>query len=121
MKICIPTKTKEGLKSKVCDHFGSALFFTIYDTDSNGIEVLDNSNQHHVHGSCHPLSVLNGQEIDAVVCRGMGLRAINSLNQGGIKAFRAVASTVEEIANKYRNGELEEMTPDIACQDHDCH
>jgi predicted Fe-Mo cluster-binding NifX family protein len=121
MKICIPTETNEGLKAQICDHFGSAMFFTIYDTESNTAEALENSNMHHIHGSCHPLSVLKGQNIDAVVCRGMGLRAINALNQAGIKAFRVSASTVGEVANKYQKGELEEMSPNSACQDHDCH
>jgi predicted Fe-Mo cluster-binding NifX family protein len=33
MKICIPTENKEGLSAKVHGHFGSAQYFTIYDTD----------------------------------------------------------------------------------------
>lgn len=121
MKICIPTEKNDGPNSKVCDHFGSAPFFAVYDTDTDTLKTMDNSNQHHIHGSCHPLTVLSGQDIDAVVCRGMGLRAINALNENGIKAFKATASTVEEIVDKYKKNELEEITADGACRDHDCH
>ena len=121
MKICIPTDTNEGIKSRICDHFGSARFFAIYDTESKSVQVLENSNSHHVHGTCHPLSVLNDKEIDAVVCRGMGLRAVNVLKEAGIKAFKVDVSTVEEVAEKCQKSDLEAITPDSACKDHDCH
>jgi predicted Fe-Mo cluster-binding NifX family protein len=52
MKICIPTETNEGKSAQVYSHFGSTSFFTIYDTDTDSIEIIDNANQHHSHG-CH--------------------------------------------------------------------
>jgi predicted Fe-Mo cluster-binding NifX family protein len=90
MKICVPTKTKDGKTAEVYEHFGSAPFFTIYDTESKTVEVIDNSNQHHDHGMCQPLNALANQHIDVVVTGGMGARAVQKLNEGGIKTFRGV-------------------------------
>jgi len=121
MKICIPVETKEGLKAKVNAHFGSALYFTIYDTEKETCEIINNANQHHLHGMCQPMSVLNDKNIDVVVCGGMGARAVLKLNEGGIKAYRAIAGTVSDILKKYKEGQLEEITVSNACTQHNCH
>ena len=65
MKLCIPTETQDGKQAKVHSHFGSAPYFVIYDTDSETSDVIDNPNQHHVHGACHPMMALSGRKISA--------------------------------------------------------
>ena len=121
MRICIPTETNEGLKAKVHGHFGSAQFFTIYDTEKNIVKTVDNTNAHHSHGMCHPIGVLGTDSIDAVVCQGMGGRAVQKLNEANIKAFRATAETVAEIVKKFEAKGLEEITVENACAQHGCH
>jgi len=121
MRICIPIETDEGKAAKVYGHFGSAPYFAIYDTEKDKFEVIDNSNQHHAHGTCHPLGMLDGKNINAVVCGGMGARAVQLLNDAGIKAYRADASTVEEIIKKLKDKKLEEITVENACAQHGCH
>lgn len=120
MKICIPTGTNEGMSAMVYGHFGSAPCFTIYDTEKNAVEIVDNSNQHHSHGMCQPLSSLAGKQIDVVVCGGMGARAVQKLNEGGIKAFRAVPGTAADIVGMFLKGGLEEITVNNACAQHGC-
>jgi predicted Fe-Mo cluster-binding NifX family protein len=121
MKICVPTGTKEGLEAKVYGHFGSAPYFTIYDTETKEVKTVDNTNAHHDHGMCHPIGVLGTGTIDAVVCQGMGMRAILKLNAAGIKAFRAETGSVAEIIKKFEAKSLEEMNADNACAHHGCH
>ena len=120
MRICIPTATNDGKKANVYEHFGSAPYFSIYDTEKDTVEIIDNSNQHHVHGACQPMGKLMGRQIDAVVCGGMGVRAVQKLTEGGIKAYRAIAGTVEEIIKQYEQGKLEEITAGNACDQHHC-
>ena len=121
MKLCIPTESKEGKNAVVYGHFGSAPYFTIYDTDKDSVEIIDNANQHHSHGMCHPMGSLTGKNISAVVCGGMGVRAVQKLNEGGIKAYRATARTVADIAAQFKKGDLEEITAQNACAQHGCH
>lgn len=121
MRVCIPTETNEGKNSQVYGHFGSAPYFTICDTDKDSVEVVANNNQHHSHGTCHPMGVLTGKKINAVVCGGMGARAVQLLNDAEIKAYRADASTVEEIIKKLKDKKLEEITVENACAQHGCH
>lgn len=121
MKICIPTETNEGKKAQVYGHFGSAPYFIIVDTEDDSVEMIKNSDQHHAHGMCHPMGALTGKKVDAVVTGGMGARAVQKLNDGGIKAFRAVPGTVEDIISQFSKGGLEEITVSNACAQHGCH
>ncbi len=121
MKICIPVESQNGLETKVFGHFGSAPYFLLYDTGTKAFEMINNHDQHHIHGMCHPLKALENKKIDVVVCAGMGARAVQKLNEGGIRAYKATEETVQEIINKYREGTLEEITPANACVQHDCH
>jgi len=121
MRLCVPTTTNEGKTAIVHGHFGSAPFFTIYDTATGDVEVIDNANEHHSHGSCQPMSALTGKKIDVVVCAGMGARAVQKLNEGGIKIYRAVSGSVADIAGQFLKDGLEEITVENACAQHHCH
>jgi len=121
MRICIPTETNKGKEAEVYGHFGSAPYFTIYDTEKDSVEIIDNANQHHSHGMCQPMNALVGKKIDAVVCGGMGARAVQKLNEGGIKTYRAIPETVSNIAEQFKKGGLDEITVDNACAQHGCH
>jgi len=120
MKICIPVENNEGLESKVYGHFGSAPCFLIYDTDKETFEAIDNTDRQHIHGMCHPLKALDNQAINAVICVGMGVRAVQKLNEGGIRAYKVEGKTVAEVIKLYTKGALEEITVDTACTDHEC-
>ena len=120
MRICIPTTTKNGKTADVHEHFGSAPYFTIYDTEKNTVEIINNSDQQHAHGACQPMSILASRKIDAVVCGGMGARAVQNLNRSGIKAYRTVTGTVNDITSQFSKGGLEEITIENACNQHNC-
>ncbi len=121
MRICVPTTTREGVKAEACEHFGSAPFFTICDTDAGSYEIIENASQHHAHGACHPMEMLEGRKIDVVICAGMGARALQRLNEGGMRIYRTTPGRVEEIVQKFGASQLEEMTYENACGRHQCH
>ncbi len=121
MRICMPTLGGKGLEDQVFDHFGSASFFTIYDTEKKEVEVVENSNQHHSHGACQPLSAIDDQNIDVILTRGMGARAVSFLNEGGIKVYLLEGKTVKDAIEKFEAGELQELSAAGACQGHGCH
>jgi len=121
MTICIPTKGDAGLQDSVFDHFGSAPYFTLYDSESGEVRTLANHNAHHSHGTCHPMTQLAGYNVDCVVCGGMGRRAIQALNADGIKVYFARAATVNEVVEQIKAGILKELSPAQACQGHGHH
>ena len=121
MKLCIPTETNEGLNSNVCGHFGSAPYFMIYDAETGTFEVITNTNMHHSHGMCQPLSLIGDKHIDAVVCQGMGMGAFQKLSSKGIKAYKVNAKSVEQLIKDYKGKLLEEISFENACAGHGCH
>ena len=121
MRICIPLVEDRGLDSKISEHFGSAPFFLIYEIDSKAVEVIKNSNSHHSHGMCHPLSVLSPYKLDAVVCSGMGGGAIAKLNAAGIKIYTGGGGNAKDVIAAFASNQLSELTPDKACARHGCH
>lgn len=119
MKFCVPVKENKGLASIAFNHFGSAPFFIIYDSESAEIKVLDNKDLHHVHGKCQPLNALGGEQVDAVLVGGIGGGAYSKLNSSGIKVYKiATTETIEESIEKFKNGQLEEFTSSNSCNHH---
>lgn len=121
MKICIPTINAEKQLAEVCDHFGSAPYFTIYDFEADTYETINNSDHNHEHGTCHPMENLKDKGIDCIVCKGLGRRALEKLNDCGIKVFRIDRSSVNDIVEDFSKSELEEIDPENACRSHRCH
>jgi predicted Fe-Mo cluster-binding NifX family protein len=120
MRICIPTETATGRDSRVSEHFGSSPFFTIYDDATGTFDTVANSDQHHAHGSCHPISMLGEKRVDAVVCRGMGARAVQGLREAGIKVYASEAKTVEQVIKDLNQKVLIELAVEGSCKGHSC-
>ncbi len=121
MIICLPTMGDRGLKEKVHNHFGSAGFFTIYNSDLKTVKTVQNRNVHHSHGACQPLSSIEDHKVDIVLTSGMGRRALRKLNMEGIKVYTLEGETVEEAVKRFEEGNLSELTVDRSCQHHGCH
>ena len=125
MKICIPVETSDGLNSKVSGHFGSTPYFLIHDDNTGQNEFIDNHNQDHEHGQCHPIQKLADLNVERVICNGMGARALNNFKSMGISVFRPPrpVETVDDIIKAGAEEKLEELTPENACMHHGkgCH
>ena len=121
MRICIPTIDNKEQLSQVCDHFGSAPYFTIYDSQANTYETINNSDSEHEHGMCRPTLNLREMNVDTVICKGLGRRAIQKLNEAGIRVCKANLSYVKEIVDRLLETEFEEINASDACQGHGCH
>ncbi len=118
MLVCIPTKGDAGLEDKVFEHFGSAPFFTLYNSENGELKIVENRNAHHDHGTCHPMNQLMKYRINSVVCSGMGRRAIEALNSEGIKIYMADSKKVSDTVEQIKSGKLNEIDPAKACRGH---
>lgn len=121
MNICIPTAGPSGLNDTLYGHFGSAPYFTIIDTDTEAISVVDNSNKEHGHGNCAPSAELVQRGVHAVACGGMGRRALARLNEAGIRVFLSGAATPAEAVQEIVTWNVQECSAEQACAGHHRH
>ncbi len=117
MRVCIPTEGNGGLDDYVCQHFGRAASFTVYDTKSGAIEVIPNTSEH-FGGMGKPPEIIAKVGADAVICGNLGPKAIMMLQQFGIKVYSGASGTVRDAIKLFREGRLEEASMDSACKDH---
>ena len=111
MIIAVPLETSEGLDSLICEHFGSAPFYAVCDTDSGKLQIVENSNRGHEQNN-----------IEAVLCKGIGARAIGRLRMLNIDVYVAEGlSTLSEALDSCKRGVMRKVEAQDACQAHDCH
>jgi predicted Fe-Mo cluster-binding NifX family protein len=118
MKICIPVNDVRGLDGEPYGHFGSAERFMLVDSDSMETQIVDNGDHGHAHGTCQPLRGLAGQKLDAIIVGGIGARAVERLNEAGIRVYRSTAGTVRDNVEALKKGALEELNADNSCGHH---
>ena len=121
MRIVIPTNTPDGLMAKRGAHFGKAAFYVIVDIENGEIKDVDfKENPGHSGGACgNAVTNIKNLGADALIVSGIGPNPLMGFNQIGIKVYYDEESkTVEEAINKFLNGELSEMNPQMSCSHH---
>ncbi|MBF0573371.1 MAG: NifB/NifX family molybdenum-iron cluster-binding protein [Desulfamplus sp.] len=118
MKVVFPSNSELGLIGSVYNHFGSAPFFVLVDTDSGAYEVLANLDKDHSHGNCQPIKAMGNINADVVVVGGIGDGALKKLVDSGIKVFRAIEGTVQTNLQLLKDNKLEKFTPKLTCMAH---
>jgi predicted Fe-Mo cluster-binding NifX family protein len=113
MRICIPTTDDTGLGGRLSQHFGRCPFFTLVDVGTGRVEILPNGQPDHESGECGgSLDLLAHRPVEAVVCRGMGRRALDRLGSVGLPVLRTEAWSVAEAVREFRAGALSPLTGD---------
>jgi predicted Fe-Mo cluster-binding NifX family protein len=114
MRLCIPTTSDAGVAARLSPHFGRAPYFTLIDAATGEIAVVGNDGCHGP-GGCDPLSSLAAGSLDAVVCHGMGRRALSGLNARGVDVFVTDGATVTDAVAGFRAGRLRRLELSAAC------
>lgn len=109
------------MDSIVFGHFGSAPFFALFDTETKVVSIVNNSLGEHEHGQCMPVDAISKTGAEAVLCKGMGMRAANLLIEAGIKPYIVDAETVSGAIACYKTQNVKLLDSSVACQHHDCH
>lgn len=109
MKICIPSTDDTGLNARVSPHFGRAPFFTLVEVEAASTSILTNEHAQDGAGRCYAAEALVGRAVDAVVCRGMGAAARETLRNLGLGVLDTEAWTVAEVVRELR----EETSPEL--------
>lgn len=110
MKIAISAtgKTVENLLDM---RFGRCEYFQIHDTESGEIKILENKGQNSSGGAGVAASnQLIYEKVDAIITGKLGPNAFELIQKSEIKAYKCENIVISSVLEKYKNGELEEIT-----------
>ena len=117
MRISVPSMGSNGLDERVGEHFGRVPTYTVFDTETDQVEVVPNTSEH-MGGTGYPPELLSRFGVDVMVCGGLGRRAIMMFEEMGIRVFVGAGGTVRDAIQMYQSGSLAEATDENACQQH---
>ncbi len=100
---------------EIFQHFGKSEQFKVYDVEEGKVvkdQVVDTNGQGH--GALS--GFLKGQDVDVVICGGIGAGAQNALADAGIELFGGVSGSADQAVASYLAGNLEKNA--VACSHH---
>jgi len=117
MRIALPTNGDRGMDEEISPHFGRAVTYTIYDTETKEVEVVDNTSSH-MGGTGVPPDLLHEKGVEILICGGIGRKAIDLFGSRGIKVYCGAIDTVKDTIELFEAGILEEASMNNACSGH---
>ncbi len=104
---------------EVFQHFGHTEQFMVYDVDEN---VISKKTLVHTNGSGHGAlaDFLKKQEVDVIVCGGIGGGARQALDEAGIRLYGGVSGEADAAITALMNGSLS-FDSNVTCGHHDGH
>lgn len=117
MKVCIPTMGNRGLDEQVGEHFGRVPTYTLVDTETNEVKVIDNTSEH-MGGRGYPPEIIAKTGAEAMLCSGLGRRAIAMFEDMGIMVYVGAYGTVRDAIQMWKDGQLQTATDENACRQH---
>lgn len=115
MRLCIPTTDDRGLNARLSPHFGKAPFHTFIELPAGVATAVPNAHAVHEHGRCDPSAAVAGANVEAVVCLGLGRRALANLMAAGVPVYLTASRDVASAVEAYRSGSLRPMETEEAC------
>ena len=110
MKIAIPAEGKT-MESDVSQSFGRTYYFVVADTETLDFEVIDNEAASSQGGAgIKAAQAVVDSGAGVVVTFHCGQNAADVLKAAGIKILKAVPGTISEMVQKYKGGELQELS-----------
>ncbi|MBN1328204.1 MAG: NifB/NifX family molybdenum-iron cluster-binding protein [Candidatus Heimdallarchaeota archaeon] len=114
MKIAFPVMDDKGLDAVIADHFGRAPLYTVVDTETNNVSVLQNTGEHFGGQYSAPES-LKQSHINVLICKGLGRKAIDLFNQLKIGVYLTQEIIVRDALKLYNNNKLSLATETDGC------
>ncbi len=105
MKIAVTYDSKE----EVFQHFGHTEQFKVYDIENNEIvssKILSSDGE----GHSALAQLLENENIDKLICGGIGGCAVNALTEAGIEIFAGISGKADDAVNSLLKGTLEQTT-----------
>ena len=105
--------------SMVFQHFGHTPEFAVFEVENQNI-VSEKRLPSGDAGHGALAGVLAQEQVDLLICGGIGGGAVNALTEAGIKVIGGASGNVRQVTEAYPNGTLETRS-DFHCQHHHDH
>ena len=120
MKVCIPSLGNRGLDEDIGEHFGRVPTYTLVDTETNEIKIIDNVSEH-MGGQGYPPEIIAKTGAEVLVCSGLGRRAVMMFEELGIMVYVGAQGKVKDAIQLWKDNRLEPATDENACSQHAYH
>ncbi len=117
MKIAIPTNGKKGFDEVVAMHFGRCNTYTFLDDNGSFLECIENSSEH-MGGTGLPPELLKEHNVNVLLCKELGPRALELCNKNKIEVYTCNASTVKGIFELWKKSKLKKAGFEDVCEEH---
>ena len=105
MKIAVAYDSDEN----VFQHFGHTEQFKIYEIENNSVvdsRILSSDGE----GHSALAQLLKHENVDKLICGGIGGCAVNALGEAGIEIFAGISGNADEAVKNLLNGTLKQTT-----------
>lgn len=117
MKVCIPTMGDKGLNEQVGEHFGRVPTYTIVDTETGEVQIIQNTTTH-MGGTGYAPDLIQSRGAEVMLCSGVGRKAIQMFEEKSIMVYVGASGIVADAINMWKAGKLQAATNETACQQH---
>ncbi|MFB6201655.1 MAG: NifB/NifX family molybdenum-iron cluster-binding protein [Halorhabdus sp.] len=119
MLCCVPSLDDGDRDASVSPHFGRAPQYSLVDTETGDVEVIDN-NSHHYGGSRSPPNIIAESGAEALIVGTLGQRAVERFDAMDVEVYCGAEGTVAEAVEQLEADALDRATPDGShCAGHD--
>ncbi len=105
------------MDEQVGEHFGRVPNYTMIDSETDEVQVIDNTSEH-MGGTGYPAEILANAGVNVMICGGLGRRAIMMFEERGVMVYVGASGTVGNAYQMYKNGQLQAATDENACAQH---
>lgn len=98
MKLLVAVNNKNGLYTKLSDHFGHCNYFAIYDNETKELKFVNNNIDHN-NTSITPIDQIMKYSPDIIFSLGMGAKALDLFNKKEIKVRTGNFTILKEVIN----------------------
>ncbi|WP_321429197.1 NifB/NifX family molybdenum-iron cluster-binding protein [uncultured Methanolobus sp.] len=117
MKLCIPSMGQNGMEDTVGQHFGKVPYYTLYDTETKEASVISNTSEHNG-GTGLPPEIMAKENVDIMLCGGLGKKAVDMFEQYGIAVFIGATGSIQDAVASWEASKLSKATRDNSCAGH---
>jgi len=110
MKICV-TSMEDTIDSDVDPRFGRCKYFLIVDSDTMSFKSISNESAMASGGAgIQAAQIVAKAGAEVVITGNIGPNAFQTLSAAGIMVFTGVNGNIKEAVEKYKKGEMKEIT-----------